>query len=127
MSITIKRYPFNYFEFCRKEFPLNVESIKNSLTLLAKTSFRLSRTTQLIVAIFFSRLIRIPKVKDISYSINDKTLVLFAYIDKPNWEAEEEIYEVYGMLLDLFPHIDIDLKVLELYGRSIEELELCKF
>lgn len=128
MSVTIKFSPLGYFESYQEIIGLpNIESIKNALILLANTSFQLSRAKQLVVAIFFSKLIKIPEVKDISYSVNDKVLNLFAYIDKPNSEAEEEIYEAYGILLDLFPQLDIDLKVLELYGRSIEELELCKF
>lgn len=69
----------------------------------------------------------IPEVKEIDYSMNDKTLVIFTYIEQPNYEAEEKIYEAYGQLLDLFPTLDIDMKVVELYGRSIEELKISKF
>jgi len=82
---------------------------------------------QLAVAIFFSRMVKVPEVKEVDYSINDKTLVIFAYIEEPNWEAEEKIYECFGLILDLFPNLDIDLKVLELYGRNVEDLKLNKF
>ncbi|MCK4478200.1 hypothetical protein KAU88_06710 [Candidatus Bathyarchaeota archaeon] len=127
MSVTIKRSPFNFLEFYQRlSAPLNRKAIKNALTLLRETSLHLSEINQLVIAIFFSKIMKVPEVKDVSFSVNDKTLVLFAYINEPNGEAEDKIYEAYGLLLDLFPKVDIDLKVLELYGRSIEELELCK-
>lgn len=125
MSVLI--YPFNYHDFSKNYAILKIGSIKNALEILRKRSFYLSKTKQLAVAIFFSKIMEIPEVKEIDYSMNDKTLVIFTYIEQPNYEAEEKIYEAYGQLLDLFPTLDIDMKVVELYGRSIEELKISKF
>jgi len=128
MSLTIKHAFSDYLNFLRKvNNLLDINTIKNALALLRKTSLDLSNRNKLVVAIFFSKVIKIPEVKDISFSMNDRTLVLFAYINEPNWEAEDRIYEAYSLLLELFPDLDIDLKVFELYGRTVEELELCKF
>lgn len=70
-----------------------------------------------------SRLARIPEVKDFGYVQNNNTLKMFAYIDVPNEQVEKGVYSVYSELLDLFPDTDVDVKIVELYGRSKEEMQ----
>ncbi len=70
-----------------------------------------------------SRLARIPEVKDFSCIQDNNTLKMFAYIDEPNEEVEKRVYSVYSELLDLFPQTDVDISIVELYGRSKEEMQ----
>ncbi len=49
-------------------------------------------------------------------------VVLLAYIDKPSEEVENRIYNMYSEMLNLFPNVDLDLRVVELYGRTKEEM-----
>lgn len=126
MTLTVKQMSFNPFQIFKRIsdiFP-DIGSIINSLLLVGNLGLRLYGTDQLIVSFLTSRLIRIPEIKDFTCSKYEKTLDFHVYVDKPDWEAEEKIFEAYGKLLDLFPDKDIDLKILEMYGRSIEELGL---
>lgn len=43
---------------------------------------------------------------------------LHVFIEEPNWELEELIYDAYGELLDKFPTHSFDLKVMDLCGRE---------
>jgi len=70
-----------------------------------------------------SRLARIPEVKDFGYVQDNNTLKMFAYIDVPNEQVEKGVYGVYSELLDLFPNTDVDVKIVELYGRSKQEMQ----
>jgi hypothetical protein len=71
-----------------------------------------------------SRLSKIPQVKNFGCIQHNNTLHLLAYIDKPDEDAETKIYNVYGELLDLFPNTDVDVKIIELYGRTKEQVQL---
>jgi hypothetical protein len=71
-----------------------------------------------------SKLLKIPEVKDFGSIQHNNTLHLLAYIDQPNEDAENKIYNIYGELLDLFPNTDVDVKIIELYGRTKEDVQL---
>ena len=71
-----------------------------------------------------ARLAKIPEVKDFACLQHNKTVHMLAYINEPNEEAENKIYSVYGEMLDLFPNTNIDLKIVELYGRTREQVPL---
>lgn len=70
-----------------------------------------------------SRLARISEVVDFDCRQNNKSVELFAYLNEPNEEAERKIYEIYSDLLELSPSSNIDIKIVELYGRSKEEIQ----
>jgi hypothetical protein len=70
-----------------------------------------------------SRLTTVPEVKDFGCVQGNNTLKMFAYIDVPNEQVEKRIYGIYGELLDLFPNTDVDISIVELYGRSKEEMQ----
>jgi len=71
-----------------------------------------------------AKLARISEIRDFGYVQDNNTLKIFAYIDKPNEQAEKEVYSVYSDLLDLLPNTDVDVRIVELYGRSKEEMQL---
>jgi hypothetical protein len=78
----------------------------------------------LAVSIVQSKLAKIPEVKDFGYVRHNKMLHMLAYIEQPNEDAENKIYAIYGELLDLFPNTNVDLKIIELYGRTKEQVSL---
>lgn len=41
------------------------------------------------------------------------------FVDKPNWDMEERIYDAYGDLLDTFPSSSFSLEVIELFGKKV--------
>ena len=45
-------------------------------------------------------------------------------MEKENWEVEDEIFSIYGDLLDTFPELDIKVRVLRLWGRKEDEISL---
>jgi len=70
-----------------------------------------------------SKLAAIPEVKDFGCIQDNNSLKMFAYIDRPNEQVEKRVYSIYSELLDLFPNTDVDINIVELYGRSKEEME----
>jgi hypothetical protein len=71
-----------------------------------------------------SKLAKIPEVRDFSCLQHNKMLHLMAYINEPNEDAEKKIYQIYGEMLDLFPDTNVDLQIIELYGRPKEQVPL---
>lgn len=74
-----------------------------------------------------SKLATIPEIKDFGCIQHNDSLSLFAYIDQPNEDAENKVYAIYSKLLDLFPKTDVDVRIIELYGRTKEELPQIEF
>jgi hypothetical protein len=70
-----------------------------------------------------SKLAAIPEVKDFGCNQESNSLKMFAYIDEPNEQVEKRVYTIYSELLDLFPNTDVDISIVELYGRSKEEMQ----
>jgi hypothetical protein len=70
-----------------------------------------------------SRLAKIPEVRDFESIQCNNTLKMLAYIDEPNEEVENKIYSVYGEILNLFPDKEIDVRIVELFGRTKADME----
>ena len=49
----------------------------------------------------------------------DENIAFRIFIDKPNWDIEERIYDAYGDLLDTFPSSSFSLEVIELFGKKL--------
>lgn len=47
----------------------------------------------------------------------DATISFLVFLEKPNWEIEEQIYNAYGDLLDQFPDDTFSLELIELFGK----------
>jgi hypothetical protein len=95
------------------------------LTMLKSVGIGLPSDDVLVTSLVESKLFNMPEVKDFERAKEGNTLNLYAYIDQPNEEVENRIYTIYGEMLDLFPNIDVDLRIVELYGRTKEEIKLC--
>jgi hypothetical protein len=104
----------------------NLRSLLDPDALLRMIGFKISTDFELATSVFFSKLTKIDEVKDLGFSLQNKTLKVYTYINEPNDKAEQQIYDIYGQLLDLFPNTDIQLRVFELYGRTKEDLELAE-
>ena len=70
------------------------------------------------------RLRKIDFVKSV-YCLQRKNILAFSvYMEKEDWAVEDQIFDIYGDLLDRFPELDIKLRVLRLWGRKAEEMSL---
>ncbi|MDH5733788.1 MAG: hypothetical protein OEY88_08410 [Candidatus Bathyarchaeota archaeon] len=58
--------------------------------------------------------------KKIKVRINqeEETISFLVFIKKPDWKLEEQIYSVYGDLLDKFPDNTFNLELVELFGKK---------
>jgi hypothetical protein len=106
-------------------------NVKNSFKMLIDPQnvlkiigFVLPNDYFLATSIVKSKLSKIPEVRDFSCIQHNKMLHLLAYINEPNEDAEKKIYDIYGEILDLFPDTNVDLQIVELYGRSKEQVPL---
>ena len=79
-------------------------------------------THSIVLNIFKSQLVKISAVEAQYFAETPKTLSIWLFIEEDDWEVEENIYEAYGELLDLFPDTEIDLRLLKLFDRKPEEL-----
>lgn len=104
----------------------NLRSLLDPDALLRMMGFKISNDFELATSVFFSKLTKIDEVKDLGFSLQNKILKVYTYINEPNDKAEQQIYDIYSQLLDLFPNTDIQLRVFELYGRTKEDLELAE-
>jgi hypothetical protein len=107
----------------RQSFQLNIKPIFDAVEYLRKFGFRFSSDYELATSIFVSKITKLDNVKDCICAQQDDVLTMYAYIDKTNFETEEKIYDVYGQLLELFPDTEIDVRVIELHGRSKDEIK----
>lgn len=63
------------------------------------------------VSFFKTKIMKMPEVRELKSS-KEEASVFQIYIDKPDWDLEEKIYEAYGQLLDNFPDLSFDLRVI---------------
>ena len=76
----------------------------------------------IIPEIFKYNVSQIPQVEAI-YCFQRRNIVSFwIFLEEENWEAEDQIYEIYGELLSMFPEYDIRIRLLSLWGRKPEDL-----
>lgn len=76
----------------------------------------------IIPAIFKYNMLQVSQIRAI-YSFQRRNMVSFwIFLEEENWEAEDQIYEIYGELLSMFPDNDIQMKLLRLWGRKPEDL-----
>lgn len=97
--------------------------LTNPQLMLGSLGIGLPNDFSIAISLTQSRLARIPEIKDFGYVRNNNNLKMLAYIDQPNEQVEKSVYTVYGELLDLFPNTDIDIRIVELFGRSKEEMQ----
>lgn len=58
-----------------------------------------------------------------AYCFQKRNMTSFwIFLEEENWKAEDEIYEIYGELLSMFPEYDIRIQLLRLWGRKPEDL-----
>lgn len=111
------------FQKLRQSFQLDFKSFLDQITYLRRFGFRVSNDYDVATSMFLSGIAKIPEVKDCSCIKKDGLLSLHAYIETTNFDAEARIYDIYAQLLEYFPDTNVDVKVVELYGRSKDELE----
>jgi hypothetical protein len=114
------------FSQSSQSLQFDLRSLLHPDALLRMMGLKMSNDFELATSVFFSKLTKIDGVKDLGFSLQNKTLKVYAYVNEPNDKAEQQIYDTYGQLLDLFPNTDIELRVFELYGRTKEDLELAE-
>lgn len=93
------------------------------LSMLISVGIGLPNDMVLVTSLVESKLMRIPEIKDFEHVKQNDSLNLIAYIDQPNEDVENRVYTMYGEMLDLFPNIDLDLRIIELYGRTKQEIQ----
>jgi len=113
----------NPFYKLRMGFQPNVKSFRSQLVRIIKFGFNMSSDYDLATSIFISRITKLTDAKDCTCFKKDKILNLYVYIEETNFETEEKIYDVFSQLLRFFPNTNIDVRVIELYGRNKDELE----
>jgi len=101
-----------------------MKPIFDAVEYLRKFGLIFSSDYELATSIFVSKVTKLDNVKDCTCARLDDVLTIYAYIDKTNLETEEKIYDVYGQLLELFPDTEIDVRVVELHGRSKDEIKV---
>ncbi len=111
------------FQKFRQSFRLDFKSVLDQVVDLRRFGFRVSNDYDVASSMFLSGIVKIPEVKDCSCIKKEGLLSLRAYIETTNFEAEAKIYDIYARLLEYFPDTNVDVKVVELYGRNKDELE----
>jgi hypothetical protein len=104
-------------------FAVNVKSFVSQVVSLRNFGLKISSDYALASSIFLSSIAKLEDVKDCTCLKQNKDLNLFAYLEKFNLDTETKIYEIHRQLLRSFPDTNIDVRVVELYGRSKAELE----
>lgn len=97
-----------------KQYRLIFESLFRTLNY--------SLRQNLVVETFRQRISEVPLVQS-AYCLRRKnSCSFFVLMKEENWEIENKIFDIYGNLLDLFPEIDIRVKILRLWGRKEKEM-----
>jgi len=104
-------------------FAVNLKSFIDQTMHLRNFGLKISSDYALASSIFLSSIAKLEDVKDCTCLRQNKELNLFAYLEKFNFDTEAKIYEIHRQLLTSFPDTSIDVRVVELYGRSKAELE----
>jgi hypothetical protein len=111
------------FQNIRQSFHIDFKSFLGQVMNLRRLGFLVSNDYGVATSMFLSGIAKIPEVKDCSCIKKDELLSLRAYIETTNFEAEAKVYDIYAQLLEYFPDTSVDVKVVELCGRSKDELE----
>jgi len=121
----MQSFQFPFLDLLQKlSYPIEeFEEYIDSMLRMREMVSKLFEENRIVVSFFVSKISNIPEVKIFSYFHEDKTLNIHVYLQESNWGVEDKIYEAYGTLIDAFPDFPIDLTVVELYGRSLEEIE----
>lgn len=110
------------YEDIIKNIERNRDSYKNKFIDMMNVVINIIEPPVLISNIFKSHLEKIEEIKHIYYFVNDTIVSFQVYLEKENWEVEEEIYNIYGNMLIQFPDKEIELKISRLWGRSPETM-----
>lgn len=100
----------------------NMDKYREYFQTLLSTVKSILDPHSIVLNIFKSQLAKISEVKARYFAKTPKALTVWLFIEEDNWGAEENIYEAYGEMLDLFPDTEINLRLLKLFGRKPEEL-----
>lgn len=76
----------------------------------------------IIPQVFRHSLSKISQVKLIHCFQRRNIVDFWVFLEEENWEAEDQIYEIYGDMLSMFVDYDIRMKLLRLWGRKPEAL-----
>ena len=76
----------------------------------------------IIPEIFKYNVSQISQARAIYYFQRRNIVSFWILLEEENWEAEDQIYEIYGELLSMFPEYDIRIRLLRLWGREPEDL-----
>lgn len=94
----------------RKYFAILLKTVESSIIL------------HIIPQIFKHNVSQISEVKALYYFQRRNIVSFWVFLEEENWDAEDLIYEIYGMTLSMFPEYDIRLRLLRLWGRNPEDL-----
>jgi hypothetical protein len=76
----------------------------------------------LVIETFKQRMSEIREIKSV-YCLRRKNVLSFSvFMNEENWDVEDEVFNVYGELIDNFEEFDIRVKVLRLWGRKEDEI-----
>jgi predicted site-specific integrase-resolvase len=76
----------------------------------------------LVVETFRQRISEVPLVQSVYCLRKKNSCSFFVLMKEENWEIENRVFDIYGNLLDIFPELDIRVKVLRAWGRKEEEM-----
>jgi len=99
-----------------------LEKYREYFSNLLSTVKSLFELRSIVLNIFATQLAKIPDIEARYFTETPEGINIWMFIKKDNWKVEEDIYEAYGELLDLFPDTDINLRLLKLFERKPEEL-----
>jgi len=83
---------------------------------------RSSITLRIIPEIFKYSVSQMPQVKALYYFQKRNIVSFWIFLEEEDWDAEDQIYEIYGEMLSTFPEQDIRIRLLRLWGRKPEDL-----
>ena len=71
------------------------------------------------IEVFRYKLKYIRVIIEVDAHEEDENIAFRIFVDKPNWDVEERIYNAYGDLLDAFPSSLFSLEIIELFGEKL--------
>jgi hypothetical protein len=94
----------------------NLSEICNDLRRIKSPVDNIFDPITFSASIFYSQLAKIPDVIDFKVLDGDEGKEFVVFIDKPDWELEDKIYESYMTLLDVYPEAP-SIRIFELFGK----------
>lgn len=125
-----QKHPFSAIPYTQKiESTLRdyLKGLTQPKTMLKLLGIDFPNEQRIATTLVTSKLVTIPEIIDFETIQHDNALNLLAYIDQPNEEVENKVYSIYGEILDLFPKTEIDLRIIELYGRTKKAIPQVRF